>query len=182
MALRTLCVFGTRPEAIKMAPLALALAADPRFDSKVCVTGQHRQMLDQVLELFGLQPHFDLQVMRLGQDLTDITASVMQGMRQVLAEFRPDLVLVHGDTSTAMAACLAAYYQQIPVAHIEAGLRTGNLYSPWPEEANRRLVGALAELHFAPTPAARENLLREGVQPARIQVTGNTVIDALQLV
>lgn len=164
-----------------MAPLVLALGGDARFDVRVCVTGQHRQMLDQVLELFDIQPHFDLQIMKPGQDLTDITTAVMQGMRSVLSEFKPDIVLVHGDTSTALAASLAAYYQQIPIGHIEAGLRTGDLYSPWPEEANRRLVGGLAELHFAPTAASRENLLREGVAPERIQVTGNTVIDALHL-
>lgn len=181
MSLKVLCVFGTRPEAIKMAPLVLALRGDARFEVGVCVTGQHRQMLDQVLELFDIQPHFDLQIMKPGQDLTDITTAVMQGMRRVLSEFSPDIVLVHGDTSTALAASLAAYYQQIPIGHIEAGLRTGDLYSPWPEEANRRLVGGLAELHFAPTVASRDNLLREGVTPERIQVTGNTVIDALQL-
>lgn len=177
--IKTLCVFGTRPEAIKMAPLALMLAADPRVDAKVCVTGQHREMLDQVLALFGVEPEFDLSIMRTGQDLTDVTTAVLQGMKSVLAEFKPDAVLVHGDTATTFAATLAAYYQQIPVAHVEAGLRTGNLYSPWPEEANRKLTGALAALHFTPTEASRANLLREGIDADSIMVTGNTVIDAL---
>jgi len=179
MTIKTLCVFGTRPEAIKMAPLALFLAADERFDSKVCVTGQHRQMLDQVLDLFELQPDFDLSVMKPGQDLTEVTTAILMGMKDVLAACKPDVVLVHGDTATTFAASLAAYYQQIPVAHVEAGLRTGNLYSPWPEEANRKLTGALATLHFAPTGNSKANLLREGVDPASIHVTGNTVIDAL---
>ncbi|WP_219095339.1 non-hydrolyzing UDP-N-acetylglucosamine 2-epimerase [Pseudomonas sp. UMAB-40] len=179
MTLKTLCVFGTRPEAIKMAPLALSLAADERFDAKVCVTGQHRQMLDQVLNLFEIEPDFDLNIMKPGQDLTDVTTAILQGMKGVFAEFKPDIVLVHGDTATTFAVTLAAYYQQIPVAHVEAGLRTGNLYSPWPEEANRKLTGALATLHFAPTDTSRQNLLREGVEPGSIHVTGNTVIDAL---
>jgi len=179
MTIKTLCVFGTRPEAIKMAPLALSLAADQRFDSKVCVTGQHRQMLDQVLDLFELKPDFDLSVMKPGQDLTGVTTAILAGMKDVLATCKPDVVLVHGDTATTFAASLAAYYQQIPVAHVEAGLRTGNLYSPWPEEANRKLTGALATLHFAPTENSKANLLREGVDPASIHVTGNTVIDAL---
>lgn len=177
--MKTLCVFGTRPEAIKMAPLALALAGDERFDAKVCVTGQHREMLDQVLDLFEIKPDFDLNIMKPGQDLTDVTTAILQGMRQVLVDFRPDIVLVHGDTATTLAASLAAYYQQIPVAHVEAGLRTGNLYSPWPEEANRKLTGALANLHFAPTRNSQDNLLNEGVDQDRIVVTGNTVIDAL---
>nr|WP_298113568.1 UDP-N-acetylglucosamine 2-epimerase (non-hydrolyzing) [uncultured Pseudomonas sp.] len=179
MTIKTLCVFGTRPEAIKMAPLALALQADPRFDAKVCVTGQHRQMLDQVLELFKLAPDFDLNIMKPGQDLTDITSSILQGMKGVFSDFRPDIVLVHGDTATTFATTLAAYYQQIPVAHVEAGLRTGNLYSPWPEEASRKLTGVLASLHFAPTEASKQNLLHERVDPSAIHVTGNTVIDAL---
>jgi len=179
MTIKTLCVFGTRPEAIKMAPLALSLAADERFDSKVCVTGQHRQMLDQVLDLFELKPDFDLSVMKPGQDLTAVTTAILTGMKEVLANCKPDVVLVHGDTATTFAASLAAYYQQIPVAHVEAGLRTGNLYSPWPEEANRKLTGALATLHFAPTENSKANLLREGVDPKSIHVTGNTVIDAL---
>ncbi|WP_282040953.1 non-hydrolyzing UDP-N-acetylglucosamine 2-epimerase [Halomonas alimentaria] len=177
--MKTLCVFGTRPEAIKMAPLALSLAADERFDAKVCVTGQHREMLDQVLDLFELKPDHDLNIMKPGQDLTDVTTGILQGMKKVLAEVKPDIVLVHGDTSTTLSATLAAYYQQIPVGHVEAGLRTGNIYSPWPEEANRKLTGALAELHFAPTDRSRQNLLEEGVAPTKIYVTGNTVIDAL---
>lgn len=162
-----------------MAPLALALQADPRFDAKVCVTGQHRQMLDQVLDLFELSPDFDLNIMRPGQDLTDVTSFILLGMREVLASAKPDVVLVHGDTATTFAASLAAYYQQIPVAHVEAGLRTGNIYSPWPEEGNRKLTGALATLHFAPTETSSANLLREGIEPSSIIVTGNTVIDAL---
>ncbi|MCC4261394.1 UDP-N-acetylglucosamine 2-epimerase (non-hydrolyzing) [Pseudomonas aestusnigri] len=177
--LKTLCVFGTRPEAIKMAPLALQLAADERFDAKVCVTGQHREMLDQVLSLFDLKPDYDLNIMKPGQDLTDVTAGILTGLKPVLAEFKPDIVLVHGDTATTFAASLAAYYQQIPVGHVEAGLRTGNIYSPWPEEGNRKLTGALATLHFAPTETSRQNLLNEGVGEERILVTGNTVIDAL---
>ncbi|MCP2022376.1 UNVERIFIED_ORG: UDP-N-acetylglucosamine 2-epimerase (non-hydrolyzing) [Pseudomonas reinekei] len=177
--MKTLCIFGTRPEAIKMAPLALALAADERFEAKVCVTGQHREMLDQVLGLFAIEPDFDLNIMKPGQDLTDVTSAILQGLKKVLAEFKPDIVLVHGDTATTFAASLAAYYQQIPVAHVEAGLRTGNLYSPWPEEGNRKLTGALANLHFAPTETSQANLLREGVNPDTIVVTGNTVIDAL---
>lgn len=177
--LKTLCVFGTRPEAIKMAPLALQLAADDRFDAKVCVTGQHREMLDQVLELFELKPDYDLNIMKPGQDLTDVTAGILTGLKSVLAEFKPDIVLVHGDTATTFAASLAAYYQQIAVAHVEAGLRTGNIYSPWPEEGNRKLTGALATLHFAPTATSKQNLLSEGVKESTISVTGNTVIDAL---
>lgn len=162
-----------------MAPLVQALRADPRFDASVCVTGQHRQMLDQVLELFAIQPEYDLAVMQPGQDLTDVTAAILRGLRGVLAQSRPDVVLVHGDTTTTLAATLASYYQRIPVGHIEAGLRTGDLYAPWPEEANRKLTGVLAALHFAPTEGARQNLLREGVSPQSIFVTGNTVIDAL---
>lgn len=177
--LKVLTVFGTRPEAIKMAPLALQLAADERFEARVCVTGQHREMLDQVLELFALKPEYDLGIMRTGQDLTDVTTAILQGLRPVLAEFAPDVVLVHGDTATTFAATLAAYYQQIPVGHVEAGLRTGNIYSPWPEEGNRKLTGALAQLHFAPTEASRQNLLGEGIADEDISVTGNTVIDAL---
>lgn len=177
--MKVLIVFGTRPEAIKMAPLALALAADPHFDAKVCVTGQHREMLDQVLKLFRIQPDFDLNIMRPGQDLTDVTTAVLQSLKGVFSSFKPDIVLVHGDTTTTFSTTLAAYYHQIPVAHVEAGLRTGNLYSPWPEEANRKLTGALAQLHFAPTDTSRQNLLREGISPDSIIVTGNTVIDAL---
>ncbi|MBH3392768.1 UDP-N-acetylglucosamine 2-epimerase (non-hydrolyzing) [Pseudomonas putida] len=179
MPLKTLTVFGTRPEAIKMAPLVLQLAQDPRFESRVCVTGQHRQMLDQVLELFGINPDYDLNIMKPGQDLTGVTTAILQGIKPILAEFKPDVVLVHGDTATTFATSLAAYYQQTPIAHVEAGLRTHNLYSPWPEEGNRRLTGALAALHFAPTATAHKNLLREGVDPASIFITGNTVIDAL---
>jgi len=177
--LKTLTVFGTRPEAIKMAPLALQLAQDSRFEARVCVTGQHRQMLDQVLELFGISPDYDLNIMKAGQDLTGVTTAILQGIRPVLTAFKPDVVLVHGDTATTFATSLAAYYQQIPIAHVEAGLRTNNLYSPWPEEGNRRLTGALAALHFAPTATSRDNLLREGTDPAHIFTTGNTVIDAL---
>ncbi len=162
-----------------MAPLVKALSADPRFDACVCVTGQHRQMLDQVLELFELVPDYDLSIMRADQGLTDVTTAILQGLKPVLRDFQPDILLVHGDTATTFAASLAAYYQQIPVGHVEAGLRTSNLYSPWPEEGNRRLTGALATMHFAPTQASRDNLLREGVPPNRIHVTGNTVIDAL---
>jgi UDP-N-acetylglucosamine 2-epimerase (non-hydrolysing) len=179
---KTLCVFGTRPEAIKMAPLARFLSADPRFEARVCVTAQHREMLDQVLELFELRPEFDLDVMKPGQDVTTVLTAVLLGLRSVLAEFRPDVILVHGDTATTTAASLAAYCHQIAIAHVEAGLRTGNLYSPWPEEGNRKVAGALARLHFAPTASARENLLREGVDPARVHVTGNTVVDALSQV
>ncbi len=177
--LDVLLVFGTRPEAIKMAPVHRALARDPRFRVKVCVTAQHREMLDQVLELFGIEPEYDLDLMRPGQDLSAITGSVLEGMKGVLEEASPDYVLVHGDTTTTMAASLAAYYAQVPVGHVEAGLRTGDIYSPWPEEMNRRLTGSIATLHFAPTEAARANLLREGVDEARVAVTGNTVIDAL---
>lgn len=177
--MKILTVFGTRPEAIKMAPLALALAADERFEAKVCVTGQHREMLDQVLELFEIKPEFDLNIMKPGQDLTDVSTSILQGMKNVFRDFKPDMVLVHGDTATTFATTLAAYYHQIPVGHVEAGLRTGNLYSPWPEEGNRKLTGALANIHFAPTADSRANLLREGVTDDAIVVTGNTVIDAL---
>ncbi len=177
--IKVLLVFGTRPEAIKMAPVVKALQQDSRFDARVCVTAQHREMLDQVLELFDIQPQYDLDIMKPGQDLTDVSCAVLQGLRQVLTEFGPQRVLVHGDTSTTFAATLAAYYQQIPVGHVEAGLRTGNLYSPWPEEANRKLTGAIADLHFAPTQQSQQNLLHEGVVDSAIDVTGNTVIDAL---
>lgn len=177
--MKVLTVFGTRPEAIKMAPLVLTLQDDARFESLLCVTGQHREMLDQVLDLFALVPDFDLNIMKPGQDLTDVMAGVLQGMRQVLSESKPDIVLVHGDTATTFAATLAAYYKQIPVGHVEAGLRTGNLYSPWPEEANRKLTGALAALHFAPTQQSAANLLAEGVATDAVHITGNTVIDAL---
>lgn len=176
---KVLTVFGTRPEAIKMAPLVTALAGDEQIESRLCVTAQHREMLDQVLRLFRLQPDYDLDIMRPGQDLTAITCRILQGLQQVLAEFRPDILLVHGDTTTTMAASLAAYYQRIPVGHIEAGLRTGDLFSPWPEEGNRKITGHLACFHFAPTDCSRENLLRENIPADRIFVTGNTVIDAL---
>lgn len=179
MLIKVLSVFGTRPEAIKMAPLALKLAADERFDSRVCVTAQHRHMLDQVLDLFELEPDYDLDIMKPGQDLSDITTSILLGMKKVFNAFMPDIVLVHGDTATTFATALAAYYQKIPVAHVEAGLRTGNLYSPWPEEANRKLTGALAALHFAPTENSARNLFNEGVRSDIVHVTGNTVIDAL---
>jgi UDP-N-acetylglucosamine 2-epimerase (non-hydrolysing) len=174
-----LLTFGTRPEAIKMAPLVKRLQREPGILCQVCVTGQHREMLDQVLSLFAIEPEFDLNVMKRGQDLYDVTTSILGGMRAVLEKARPDLVLVHGDTTTTMAATLGSFYNRIPVAHVEAGLRTGNLLSPWPEEANRKLTGALAALHFAPTERAQRNLLDEGVPAASIVVTGNTVIDAL---
>ncbi|MFW0768155.1 UDP-N-acetylglucosamine 2-epimerase (non-hydrolyzing) [Trabulsiella odontotermitis] len=177
--MKVLTVFGTRPEAIKMAPLVHALARDPHFEAKVCVTAQHREMLDQVLSLFSIVPDYDLNIMSPGQGLTDITCRILQGLRPVLESFKPDVVLVHGDTTTTVAASLAAFYQRIPVGHVEAGLRTGDLYSPWPEEANRTLTGHLAVWHFAPTENSRQNLLRENLQDARIFVTGNTVIDAL---
>lgn len=179
MALKVMLVFGTRPEAIKMAPLALLLREDPRFDCRICVTGQHREMLDQVLRIFGLSADFDLAIMRPGQDLSDVTSAVLLGMRAVFRSFTPDIVLVHGDTATTLSASLAAYYHQLPVGHVEAGLRTHNLLSPWPEEANRKLTGALARLHFAPTASSAANLRREGVSEGSILVTGNTVIDAL---
>jgi len=172
-------VFGTRPEAIKMAPLVHALAADNRFDSKVCVTAQHREMLDQVLGLFEIEPDFDLNIMKPGQTLNDVTTSILVGLKPILESFKPDVVLVHGDTATTFAAALAAYYQQIKVGHVEAGLRTGNIYSPWPEEANRKLTSAITNYHFAPTAGSKENLLKEGVAESDITVTGNTVIDAL---
>ena len=162
-----------------MAPVVKQLDADPRFESRLCVTAQHREMLDQVLGLFELMPHHDLNIMAPGQDLYDITSRILLGLRSVLQEEKPDMVLVHGDTTTTMAASLAAFYQQIPIGHVEAGLRTGNLLSPWPEEANRKLTGNLARLHFAPTDTARDALLREGVNDSHIKVTGNTVIDAL---
>lgn len=180
--MRYLLVFGTRPEAIKMAPLVRALsdaASHVDIDVRVCVTAQHREMLDHVLQLFEIEPDVDLNLMRPGQDLTDITAHVLTSMRSVLRDMRPDRVLVHGDTTTTFAASLAAYYERIRVGHVEAGLRTGNIYVPWPEEMNRKLTGAIADAHFAPTASARDNLLREGVSEQNIFVTGNTVIDAL---
>lgn len=173
-------VFGTRPEAIKMAPLVKAFqAASDSFRTLVCVTGQHREMLDQVLHIFDIRPDYDLNIMKQGQDLYDVTSRVLLGLREVLKEVRPDVVLVHGDTTTSTAAALAAFYAQIPVGHVEAGLRTHNIYSPWPEEMNRQLTGRIATWHFAPTPLSRQNLLAENVAEAQITVTGNTVIDAL---
>lgn len=180
--MKILSVFGTRPEAIKMAPLVKALQADSFFNSKVAVTAQHREMLDQVLELFEITPDFDLNIMKSGQDLYDITSKVLLGLRDVFAEFKPDLVLVHGDTATTFATTLAAFYQQIPVGHVEAGLRTGKMYSPWPEEANRVLTSKLAKWHFSPTERNKQALLDEKISADCISVTGNTVIDALQLV
>lgn len=177
---KVLLVFGTRPEAIKMAPLALQLQLDVHnFETKVCVTGQHRQMLDQVLELFNLTPDFDLNLMKPGQTLSDITSGVLKGLEQVFAAWTPDVVLVHGDTATTFAASLAAYYHKIAVGHVEAGLRTGDIYSPWPEEANRRLTGTLTTYHFAPTQSSYNNLIKENIDPNTITITGNTVIDAL---
>ena len=173
-------VFGTRPEAIKMAPLVKEFQKYPEaFKTIVCVTGQHRQMLDQVLQLFEIAPDYDLNIMKQGQDLYDVTARVLTGMRDVLKEAQPDVVLVHGDTTTSTAAALAAFYQQIPVGHVEAGLRTHNIYSPWPEEMNRQITGRIATYNFAPTPLSKSNLLREAVAEESITVTGNTVIDAL---
>ena len=180
---KILSVFGTRPEAIKMAPLVKKLQANPEdFQTIVCVTGQHREMLDQVLRLFDITPDYDLNIMNPNQDLYDITSRILLGMRDVLKEVQPDIVLVHGDTTTSMAAALAAFYQQIPVGHVEAGLRTGNIYSPWPEEMNRLMTGRISTVHFSPTPLAKQNLLQEHVDEAKIVVTGNTVIDALQMV
>ena len=176
---RILTVFGTRPEAIKMAPLVHTLASDERFETKVCVTAQHREMLDQVLELFEITPDFDLNLMKPGQDLTDITCGILHGLKPILAEFKPDYVLVHGDTATTLSTTLASYYQQIKVGHVEAGLRTGNIYSPWPEEGNRKLTGAITDLHFAPTENSKNNLLAENINEDKIIITGNTVIDAL---
>ena len=173
-------VFGTRPEAIKMAPLVKEFYKYPEtFKTVVCVTGQHRQMLDQVLQLFEITPDYDLNIMKQGQDLYDVTARVLTGMRDVLKETQPDIVLVHGDTTTSTTAALAAFYQQIPVGHVEAGLRTHNIYSPWPEEMNRQITGRIATYNFAPTPLSKANLLREAVEEKSITVTGNTVIDAL---
>ncbi len=180
---KIMLVFGTRPEAIKMAPLVKEFQKYPaRFETLVCVSGQHREMLDQVLQLFDIVPDYDLNIMQPGQDLTDITSRILLGMRGVLREARPDMVLVHGDTTTSTAAALAAFYAQIPVGHVEAGLRTYDIYSPWPEEMNRQLTGRLATCHFAPTPLSSRNLQQEGIKPGSIVVTGNTVIDALYLV
>ncbi|MEI3154789.1 MAG: UDP-N-acetylglucosamine 2-epimerase (non-hydrolyzing) [Odoribacter sp.] len=177
---KVMLVFGTRPEAIKMAPLVKEFQKFPKeFETIVCVTGQHREMLDQVLRIFEIRPDYDLDIMKQGQDLYDVTARVLTGMRDVLKEAQPDVVLVHGDTTTSTASALAAFYQQIPVGHIEAGLRTHNIYSPWPEEMNRLITGRIATYHFSPTPLSRQNLLAEGIKEETITVTGNTVIDAL---
>ncbi len=179
---KILTIFGTRPEAIKMAPLVKALNEDTRFDAKVCVTAQHREMLDQVLDLFEITPDYDLNLMKAGQTLNEITARILLELKPVLQEFKPDVVLVHGDTATTFAASLAAYYEQIAVGHVEAGLRTGNIYSPWPEEGNRKLTGALTKFHFAPTEISKQNLLVENYAESAIHVTGNTVIDALLMI
>ncbi len=180
---KILLVFGTRPEAIKLAPLVKEFQGHPdKFETIVCVTGQHREMLDQVLHIFDITPDYDLNIMKQGQDLYDITARVLLGMRNVLDKVQPDLVLVHGDTTTSTAAALAAFYRQIPVGHVEAGLRTHDIYSPWPEEMNRQITGRIATYHFAPTSLSRQNLMSEGVQEEQITVTGNTVIDALYMV
>lgn len=180
---KVMLVFGTRPEAIKMAPLVKEFQKNPTdFETIVCVTGQHREMLDQVLDIFDIKPDYDLNIMKQGQDLYDVTSRVLTGMRDVLMEARPDVVLVHGDTTTSTAAALAAFYQQIPVGHVEAGLRTHNIYSPWPEEMNRQITGRIAAYDFAPTPLSRKNLLQENIPDERITVTGNTVIDALHIV
>jgi UDP-N-acetylglucosamine 2-epimerase (non-hydrolysing) len=180
--IKVLSVFGTRPEAIKMAPLVNLLKETSGIESKVCVTGQHREMLDQVLKLFNIVPDYDLAIMKAGQDLYDVTTSILLNIKPVLRDFKPDIVLVHGDTSTTFAAALACYYEKTAVGHVEAGLRTGNIYSPWPEEANRKLTGALTKLHFAPTDTSKQNLLNENIDAAGIVVTGNTVIDALHQV
>ena len=179
---KVMLVFGTRPEAIKMAPLVKEFKNTPQIETLVCVTGQHREMLDQVLHIFDIHPDFDLNIMKQGQDLYDVTSRVLLGMRDILGNVKPDAVFVHGDTTTSMAAALAAFYQQIPVAHVEAGLRTGNIYSPWPEEMNRQITGRIATFNFAPTALSKENLMREHVDERSIVVTGNTVIDALQMV
>ena len=179
---RVLSIFGTRPEAVKMAPVVERLAATPGVESSVCVTAQHRQMLDQVLDLFDIQPDYDLDIMRPDQALSDLTAALFTGLDPVLQDAQPDWVLIQGDTTTVMVAALLAYYHRIRVGHVEAGLRTGDKWQPFPEEVNRRIAGAIADLHFAPTPQARENLLREGVPSERVVVTGNTVIDALQTI
>ena len=180
---RVMLVFGTRPEAIKMAPLVQEFRKHPdQYETLVCVTGQHREMLDQVLNIFGIVPDYDLNIMKPGQDLYDVTVRILSGMRDILTRTRSDVVLVHGDTTTSMTVALAAFYQQIPVGHVEAGLRTHNIYSPWPEEMNRQITGRIATYHFAPTPLSKGNLLREGIDKSRILVTGNTVIDALYAV
>ena len=177
--MKILLVFGTRPEAIKMCPLVKEMQKDPRITPVVCVTGQHREMLDQVLDIFDIKPEYDLNIMRPGQDLTDVTTAILTGLKPVLTEVKPDVVFVHGDTATTFAASVASYYQKIPVGHIEAGLRTGDMYSPWPEEGNRKLTGVIAKYHFAPTEWSQQNLLNEGVPADQIVVTGNSVIDSL---
>ena len=182
MTIKILSVFGTRPEAIKMAPLVHALDNAEGIHAKVCVTAQHREMLDQVLNLFEIKPDYDLNIMEKGQTLFDVTTKILSGLKPVLEEFKPDMVLVHGDTSTTFSTSLASFYLQIPVGHVEAGLRTGNLYSPWPEEGNRKLTGGIAQLHFAPTETSKQNLLNESIAEQGIEITGNTVIDALFLV
>ena len=179
MIKKILVVFGTRPEAIKMAPLVNELKKNNSFITQVCVTAQHREMLDQVLKVFDIIPDYDLNIMKPGQSLNDVTANILVGIKPILQEFSPDIVLVHGDTATTLAVSLAAYYEKIAVGHVEAGLRTGDIYAPWPEEANRRLTGAIAKFHFTPTEIAKSNLLREGCSDEHITVTGNTVIDAL---
>lgn len=176
---KILLVFGTRPEAIKMAPVYETLRKAPNLDVRIAVTAQHREMLDQVLRLFAIEPDYDLNVMKPGQGLTEITAAVLAGLKPILEEYEPDLLLVHGDTTTTLSASLAAYYQQVQVGHVEAGLRTGNIYSPWPEEINRKVTGTIARLHFAPTQKSATNLTTEGVAPETVSITGNTVIDAL---
>jgi UDP-N-acetylglucosamine 2-epimerase (non-hydrolysing) len=179
--MKVLLIFGTRPEAIKMAPVIKTLEKEKLIESKICVTAQHREMLDQVLDFFEIRPDYDLNIMKKNQDLYDVTSNVLFGLKEILNDFKPDVVLVHGDTTTTFAASLAAFYQKIKIGHVEAGLRTYNLYSPWPEEANRELTGILANYHFAPTKSAKENLIKEGKNPENIIVTGNTVIDALFL-
>ncbi|QKF66480.1 UDP-N-acetylglucosamine 2-epimerase [Arcobacter venerupis] len=178
---KLLLIFGTRPEAIKMAPLVKAFENEPTIESKVCVTAQHREMLDQVLEMFDIKPDYDLNIMKTGQDLFDVTTNVLLGLKDVLNDFNPDVVLVHGDTTTTSASSLAAFYNKIKIGHVEAGLRTGDMYSPWPEEANRQITGVLANYHFAPTSTSANNLLKENKNPNDIIVTGNTVVDALFL-
>ena len=178
---KVMFAFGTRPEAIKMAPLIKTFQADKDFVTKICVTAQHREMLDQVLNIFDINPDYDLNIMKPGQDLFDVTENVLSGMKRVLSDFNPDIVLVHGDTTTTSACSLAAFYNKIKIGHIEAGLRTGNIYSPWPEEANRKITGVLADYHFAPTSTSENNLLKENINKKNILVTGNTVIDALYL-
>jgi len=182
MSIKVLSVFGTRPEAIKMAPLVHALAKAEGIEAKVCVTAQHREMLDQVLTLFEIKPDYDLDIMQPGQTLEDITTNILLGLKPILESFKPQIVLVHGDTATTLSTSLAAFYQQIPVGHIEAGLRTGNIYSPWPEEGNRKLTSAITELHFAPTETSKQNLINEGIKNNCIEITGNTVIDALFII